>query len=498
MSWQRISPKVRTRFAPSPTGYLHVGGARTALYSYLFAKNQGGEFILRIEDTDEARSTEASLKMVIQDLQWLELKWDEGPHPETLADMGPHGPYKQSQRQNIYKAEAQKLIDSGKAYYCFLTDQEIEAQREKALQQGRPPHVNSPYADWSLAQAKEKLAAGGKAVVRFKTKGLAKDYLLKDLIRGEVKFPSDMVGDFVLLRSDGMPVYNFCCVVDDHLMKITHVLRAEEHLSNTLRQLMIYEALGWDLPEFGHISLILDDDRQKLSKRKGAVACNQFMEEGYLPEALKNYIALLGWSHPEGKEILSTEEMLKSFSLDRVHSAGAVFDRVKLKWVNATHLRALPDAELWRQVEPFLLKAGVPFSKDPQWQAQSLAVFKTSMETLADAVPLYASLDDSKFEILPESDEVYSWEPTRAALSAWKELLLSHPKDGFTEADFLQLQEGVKTKANVKGKNLFQPLRVAILGKPHGTELKLLVPLMAKASLLKRAELALARAERGA
>lgn len=495
MSWTKISPKVRTRFAPSPTGYLHVGGARTALYNYLYAKKMGGEFILRVEDTDEARSTDESLRMMISDLKWLDLMWDEGVDPDTLKDMGPCAPYRQSQRREIYRGIAEKFLDEGKAYYCFLTDAELEQQRSAAMAAGRPPHVNSPYADWTLAQAREKMAAGATAVVRFKTKHLKKDYVIQDLIRGEVKFPSDMVGDFVLLRSGGMPVYNFCCVVDDHLMKITHVLRAEEHLSNTLRQLMIYEGMGWQTPEFGHISLVLDDDRQKLSKRKGAVACDQFKNEGYLPDAIKNFIALLGWSHPEGKEVMSPLEMQTAFSLDRVHAAGAVFDRVKLKWMNAMHLRSLPDAKLWEMTEPFLKAAGVAYPHDPVWQGRSIEVFKTSMETLADAVPLYKLLDDRAFEIAPEAAEVYGWgEPTKATLAAWREQVTAHPREDFTADEFLKMQDEVKAKAGVKGKNLFMPIRVAVIGKPHGTELKTLVPLMKKASLMKRAEAALAKA----
>lgn len=492
MSWQKISSKVRTRFAPSPTGYLHVGGARTALYSYLYAKQQGGDFVLRIEDTDEARSTDESLRMVLQDLQWLELLWDEGPDFETLKDVGPLGPYRQSARRKIYAEVAEKLLAEGKAYYCFLTDEEIEQQRQAAMAAGRPPHVQSPYADMSLADARAKLATGEKAVVRFKTRHLKKDYVFEDLIRGQVSFPSDMVGDFVLLRSDGMPVYNFCCVVDDHLMKITHVLRAEEHLSNTLRQLMIYEAMSWPVPDIGHVSLVLDDDRQKLSKRKGAVACNQFKEDGYLPEAIKNFIALLGWSHPEGKEVLSMSELQSAFGLDRLNAAGAVFDRAKLKWMNATHLRALPDEELWRRIEPFLTRAGLEMPTDAAWRAKSLAVFRSAMELLADAVELYRPLDDKSFMISGEADEALAWDTTRAVLTAWRDALSEHPREDFTEAEFNQIQDAVKVKAGVKGKNLFMPIRVAVIGKPHGSELKMLVPLMKKTSLLARADKALA------
>ena len=489
----QISPHVRVRFAPSPTGYLHVGGARTALYNYLFAKKNGGEFILRIEDTDEARSTEESLRGVVDDLVWLNLLWAEGVDPVTLKDQGPLGPYKQSERMDIYKKIAEQLLNDGKAYYCFLTDEEIEKQREAQMKAGQQPHVQSPYADWTLDQAKAKMAEGGKPpVVRFKTKHLKKDYVFTDLVRGEVKFPSDMVGDFVLLRGGGMPVYNFCCVVDDHLMKMSHVFRAEEHLPNTLRQLMIYEAMGWQAPQFGHMALILDEDRQKLSKRKGAVACGQLKEEGYLASAVLNFIALLGWSHPEGKEIMSVEDMVQAFDISRLNPSGAIFDRVKFKWMNSQHLRALPNMELWKAIHPFLAREKMELPADPVWQDKSITVFKPYMEILSDAIELYKPLNDKSYVILPEAEEAMKWEATKAVLTTWKELVAAHPSDYMTEEEFLKIQDEVKNKTGAKGKNLFMPIRVAVIGKPHGAELKILVPLMKKASLVARAEQALA------
>lgn len=481
--------EIRTRFAPSPTGYLHVGGARSALFNLLFAKHNNGKFILRIEDTDQERSTEESLRMMVQDMVWLGLNWDEGVDPVTLKDMGPCAPYRQSQRLDIYKKVADELIKTGKAYYCFMTDEELETERARVKAINQNAHVESPYEAWTLEQAQAELATGKNAVVRFRTKHLRKDYLLPDLIRGEVRFPSDMVGDFVLLRSDGMPVYNFCCVVDDFQMKISHVLRAEEHLPNTLRQLMIYEAMNWPVPQFGHISLVLDDDRQKLSKRKGAVACDQFMKDGYLPEALNNFMALLGWSHPEGKEIFSMDEMIKLFTLDRVNASGAVFDRVKFKWMNAQYLRAQDNQTIWNQIKPHLKAAGIHLpaeASETSWQMKSVETFKPKLEILTDAIGLYQSLDDSKFEISDDSSEALAWEPTKNVLAAWKRQIETHPSDTFTEADFIAIENTVKTQANAKGKNLFMPIRVAVIGKPHGTEVKLLVPLMSKQSLLTR------------
>lgn len=487
------SSEVRVRFAPSPTGYLHVGGARTALYNYLYAKKHGGKFILRIEDTDLARSTDESLKMVIEDLQWLGLRWDEGPDPVTRADVGPMGPYKQSQRLPIYKKFADQLIQAGKAYFCFMTDEEIDQQREKLKASGQQPHVESPYENWPLEKALARIKEGDKAVVRFKTRQLKKDFVLHDLIRGDVRFPSDMVGDFVLLRSDGMPVYNFCCVVDDHEMKMSHILRAEEHLPNTLRQMMIYEGLGWQMPQFGHISLVLDEDRQKMSKRKGATSCHEFKMEGFLPEALLNYIALLGWSHPSGSEILSLQEMIDGFDLNRVNPAGAVFDILKLKWVNATHLRAKSDKEIWNLTSPFLQKAGLQLPDDPAWQERSVGVFKSRMEILSEAVELYRPLSKTGFEILPETDEAYAWETTGQVLKTWKELISQAAVDYLSEEQFNKIQDEVKTKTGAKGKNLFMAIRIAVIGKLHGADLKILVPLIDKKTLLERADLALAK-----
>lgn len=479
--------KVRVRFAPSPTGYLHVGGARTALYNYLYAKHHGGQFLLRVEDTDEERSSEEFIRMQLGDLNWLGLNWDEGPDFTTLKDSGPVGPYRQSRRQDIYKKCAEQLLNAGQAYYCFLTDAEIEEQRKAQQAQSKPPQVDSPYRDWDLAKAQGELKAGKSAVVRFRV-GEKRDYKFNDLVRGEVSFPSDMVGDFVLLRSTGMPVYNFCCAIDDALMGITHVFRAEEHLSNTLRQMMIYEALDMKLPEFGHLSIILGADKQKLSKRHGATSCHEYNERGFLPEALLNFVALLGWSSPEGKEILSMDEMIKQFNVERLNSSPAVFDEAKLIWVNATHLRALPNAELWRRVKPRLDKLGLKLPDDTRWQERALETFKTSMQTLADADELFRPLSDQPLDLTPEAKETMSWPTSPQVLQAWCTGLEKLPQDFMSEQQFHDLQESVKGSAQVKGKHLFMPIRVAVIGKPQGTELKMLVPLLNKSILLKRAQ----------
>lgn len=471
-----------------------MGGARTALYNFLFARQHQGKFILRIEDTDEARSSEESLQMMIQDLKWLGLTWDEGPHPETMKDWGDCGPYRQSLRLEIYLKVAQELISKGMAYHCFMTDSEIDEQRQRAVAAQKTFHIDSPYKDWPLEKALAKKQSGEKAVVRFKTEKLKKDYVFSDLVRGEVTFPSDMVGDFVLLRSDGMPVYNFCCVVDDHLMKMSHVFRAEEHLPNTLRQLMIYEAMNWTVPQFGHISLVLDEDRQKMSKRRGASSCDQFRLDGYLPQALLNFVALLGWSHASEKEVLTMDEMIQGFDTNRLNPSGAIFDRQKLKWMNSVYLRALPEEKLWDLVSPFLIREGLDFTSETQeWKIQSLKVFKSYLEVLTDAAPLYRALHEPSFVIHEEAAETLAWESTTSVVEAWAQLLKDSNKTYLTEEEFLAIQDQVKVKCGVKGKHLFMPIRVAVIGKPQGTELKILVPLLRVASLINRAHQVLKR-----
>jgi nondiscriminating glutamyl-tRNA synthetase len=483
---------VRVRFAPSPTGYLHVGGARTALYNYLFAKRHGGQFILRVEDTDVERSTEESMRMQINDLAWLGLKWDEGPDPESLIDVGPYGPYRQSRRLDIYHEHAMRLIEQGQAYYCFMTDDEIEAQRKEAQSLGKHTQVVSPYRDLPLTKAKERMDKGEKPVVRFKV-AEKRDYHFKDLVRGDVTFGSDMVGDWVCLRSSGMPVYNFCCAIDDALMKISHVFRAEEHLSNTLRQMMLYDAFKYDMPQFGHLSIILGSDKQKLSKRHGATSCHEYNVNGFLPEALNNFIALLGWSSPDGKEIMSMEHMIEQFSPDRLHSAAAVFDEQKLTWVNAMHLRALSNVELWKRVEPYLLEAGLKLPSDTAWRGMALEAFKTKMNTLKDAVELFRPLNEAPIPIADDAKEILAWPTTKPVVEAWKAGVAGTEGDYLTEEQFLKLQDSIKDTQNVKGKHLFQPVRVAIIGKPHGTELQMLVPLMHKRILIARADQVLAQ-----
>ena len=473
--------QVRVRFAPSPTGYLHVGGARTALHNWLYARSVGGKFILRVEDTDRVRSTEEALKMQISDLEWLGLDWDEGP-----GKGGDYGPYKQSERLPIYKEYADKLLESGKAYYCFCTDEILEEKKQKAMSEGRDPHYDGTCLKIDKKLAAERRSKGERAAVRFHIEGNKPEYIFQDIVRSEVKFPHDMVGDFVILRGDGMPVYNFCCVIDDALMKITHVLRAEEHLSNTVRQLMLYEAFGFPLPEFGHLSIILGGDRQKLSKRNGATSVHEYQMKGFLPEALNNFISLLGWSSPKGDEIMSMKEMISQFGLDRFNPAPAVFDETKLKWMNAQHLRSLSDDQLWSRIKPFLDQAGLKFDENPEWQSRSLEAFRPKMEIIADAVELYRPLADNQFSVKKEG--MAAIRENKKVIESWLNQLSGVSQTFINEGEFERIQSEVQKNCQVNGKNLFQPLRVAVVGVPQGVELKKLAPLLTVKSLKWRAE----------
>ena len=357
-----MSRPVRVRFAPSPTGHLHVGGARTALFNWLFAKHEGGSFVLRIEDTDVVRSTAESERAVLEDLAWLGLGWDEGPDVG-----GPHGPYRQSERLAIYGEQAGRLLGSGKAYKCYCTDEELDAKREAALDAGRDPRYDGACRDLSESERSERERSGRRPVLRFRTD--ERDVRVSDLVRGDVEFGHEMLGDFVLLRSDGRPTYNFAAVVDDALMQISHVIRAEEHLPNTMRQAILYEALGFEAPVFAHVSLIVDRDRSKLSKRRGATSVSEFREQGYLPGALVNYLALLGWSPPNDRELMSLEELAAAFDLSRVSPSAAAFDEDKLDWINAHHIRDEPLGAVARVTRPFAEAAGLVEDDETRFEA---------------------------------------------------------------------------------------------------------------------------------
>ena len=517
----------RVRFAPSPTGYLHVGGARTALYNYLLARRFHGQFILRIEDTDVERNDEVFLQRQLEDLMWLGLKWDEGinvnsyisfsaetenpssshredPHTKDshennmstganvsslYKDKGPYGPYRQSQRLPIYKKWITRLLQEGKAYHCFLSDEEISAQKQLAKKLGKAPKVESPYREWDLRKAEQYMEEVPRYVVRFRVSEIKKSYFLKDLLRGPIEFSSDIVGDFVLIRSDGFPVYNFCCAVDDALMKITHVLRAEEHLPNTLRQLMVYESLDFKPPHYAHLSIIQGEDRQKLSKRHGAVSCQAYARRGILPSALCNFLSLLGWSSPDGQEILEMEKMIQNFSIERLHRSAAVFDEKKLLWMNSKHLRNLSSKTFWIQVNPFLKAYQLEFSdKNEAWKELAFTSLKNSFQTLDDAAKQLRPFCDKAYKLSKEAQELLIWPSVQQIWQLWQEALQKEGKKStyLDQYRFKTLQQSIQKQTGLKGTKLFKPLRVAILGHPQGIELSIAIALLSISSLSLR------------
>ncbi len=461
--------KIRVRFAPSPTGHLHVGGARTALFNFLYARKTGGKFILRVEDTDLERSTKESEKMVLSDLKWLNLEWDEGP------DIGgDYGPYRQSERLDLYKKFAYQLLEEGKAYRCFCTDEELEEMRKKAEEEKRPPHYDGRCLRLSEEEIKEKIEAGIPYTIRFKVP--EKDYVLYDAVRGKVEWKSGVLGDFVILRSNGMPVYNFCVVIDDYLMKISHVIRAEEHLPNTLRQMMLYEALGWKPPKFAHVSLILGKDRSKLSKRHGATSVSQFKKEGYLPEAMTNYLALLGWNDGTDREEFTLKELIEKFSLKRVSKSPAVFDTDKLNWINSLHIKKLTDGRYLELSKEFVLEK-FPFlektyKEKTDWVLKVINTAKKGLTVLKDIPDEIAFL----FEYKPwqEEDILNLFKEDQKQFEASK--VIAKKLSELEEITIENLWETVNLvkKEGFKGKYLFHPLRIVVSGKNSGPEIDVL------------------------
>ena len=484
---------VRVRFAPSPTGQLHVGGARTALFNYLFAKKREGRFILRIEDTDQKRHQESAVKSLLSAVEWLGLPYDEGPvlHNGELKNKGSFGPYRQRDRLSIYREQAQKLLREGKAYYCFLTEEEVAEKRATAVQEGRPFRLQSPYRNLSLESAENKRSDGTPHCIRLKVPEEQKLYRINDLIRGTMDFPADMAGDFILIRSDGFPVYNFSCAVDDALMEITHIFRGEEHLSNTARQFMIQEALGFPHPVTGHLSLLTGRDKKKLSKREGAESVEYLKEEGFLPEALLNFLALLGWNPGTEREYFTKLQLISAFSEKGLNASSAVFDRDKLLWLNSEHIRNMETRQLRDALSPFIEKENLTFKSDPSWWDRALKEMKSSFKTLRQAVEILKPLAEGVFTVSAEALSILKWPAAKPFIQRWVAALKQLDREYLSPEDFQAVKRHIQE--NLRGKEFFMPLRCAILGKPQGTEIKALLTLIKREELIRRAEETLKR-----
>ena len=460
---------MRVRFAPSPTGHLHVGNARTALFNWLLARGHGGAFVLRIEDTDAERSTRESEASILDDLRWLGLDWDEGPDRP-----GAHAPYRQSERLDLYRSVAGDLIESNRAYYCFCTPAQLDAEREAALASGQPPKYSGRCRGLSASEAAARRASGEAAAIRFAVPH-ARTVTFHDLVRGDVTFAPEVLGDFIIVRSDGRPAYNFAVVIDDVRMGITHVVRGEDHISNTPRQVLVYEALAATPPAFAHLSLVLGPDHAPLSKRHGATSVAEFRERGYLPEALVNYLALLGWSPGENEELVDIREMARRFDLTKVGHSAAVFDTAKLAWMNRHYMKEAPPTRIAAEALRYFVAAG--------YLAAAPAASSTYIESL---LPMAIGSVDRLDEVPDRVAFIFDWAADRAAA-----LVRAEPDGPRVVAAFaVEIQDAgpldreafraaaarVRQRTGLKGRALFHPIRVALTAAESGPELDLAVP----------------------
>lgn len=474
---------MRVRFAPSPTGHLHVGNARTALFNWLLARGQGGTFVLRVEDTDVERSTRESEQAILADLRWLGLAWDEG-----LDVGGSFGPYRQSERLEIYCQWAQKLLDAGQAFCCFCTPEEIERARQQALAEGRVPKYSGTCRQLDPADARARVDAGEAAAVRFKVPS-STAVTFDDVVRGRVTFESEMIGDPVLLRSDGRPAYNFAVVVDDILMEISHVIRGEDHISNTPRQVLLYQAFGATLPEFAHLSLVLGPDHAPLSKRHGATSVAEFRAHGYLPEALVNYLALLGWSPGDDEELLPIEELARRFALKDVNKAAGVFDPDKLAWANRHYMKlASPDRLVDETLEHFrqhahvgqLTAEGRAFLTDIVGAAVGAV---DRLEQIPERFAFLFTFDPADTLARPELRDELTDEGPREVVRQLADVLASEGR--LDRERFRAAAAQVRQRTGRKGRDLFHPIRVALTGQAAGPELDIGVPLIDRGAELR-------------
>ncbi len=473
------SHRPRVRFAPSPTGDLHVGNARTALFNWLFAKHYGGDFILRIEDTDQERTSPVFEKNILEDLKWLSLEWDEGPEKG-----GSLGPYHQIKRLDLYDKYIRELKSAGKVYPCYCTEEELEAERASLLAMRMMPRYMGKCKKLTDKEREALEESGRKSALRFSVDKGAIEF--NDLIRGEMKFEGEAIGDFIIVRSNRIPSYNFAAVVDDHLMEITHVIRGEDHLSNTAIQLLLYRALDFEPPVFAHHSLVLGKDRTKLSKRHGSVTVREFRSRGILSPALLNYLSLLGGSLGEGKEVASMEEIINMFSLERAGKSGAIFDEAKLKWLNAIYIRNCDVDKLTELLLPFIREAGYDVDlMNREWLHQVVEALRDNLATLAD-VGLYLDIFiDDRYSMSDEARAILR-EDTAAVVRVLHEEL---EQRNIPERDFYHdLIRSVKRRTGLKAKNLFLPIRAAVTGRISGPELEKVFAILGKESIVRRLE----------
>ena len=472
---------VRVRFAPSPTGLLHVGNVRTALFNWLFARQKDGVFVLRIEDTDVERSAAEYEKSLIDDLRWLGLDWDEGPDTG-----GKFGPYRQSQRLDFYEKHTQKLLKEGKAYHCFCLPEEIEKERKKAIASGKMPVYGGKCRSISLEEARRKINSGDQAAIRLRTPGKG-TLSYDDIVRGTLRFDLNLVGDPVIVRSNGLPAYNYAVVVDDSLMKITHVIRGEDHISNTPRQLLVYEALSFPPPRFAHLSMVMGKDNTRLSKRHGATAIDQFEKDGVLPSALFNYMSLLGWAPPDGQEVLTKDELVRLFDLKKVSRSAAIFDYDKLNWINRQHIKKLASRQKAELAYPYMREAKFLPEKMSETQWRWL---ERMVEELAERVDRFSDFPQEAavlFEFSPSGMEkdVKKELKTECAVKVIRFFVekISRARE-FDYDKFAAITQEIREETSCKGKDLYHPLRIVLTAKGSGLDLDKFIPLVEEGAKL--------------
>ena len=471
-----MSNEIRVRFAPSPTGYLHVGSLRTALYNYLYAKKTGGKFLLRIEDTDQTRYVHGAVENLLDTLKAMELGYDEGPEKE-----GDSGPYFQSERTEIYNKYVQELLEKRKAYRCFCTPKDLEEIRQERKAKGLDTRYDGRCRNLTKAEIENHIANDSKHVIRLKVP-LEGEITFYDIVREKVTFPWDMVDDQILTKSDGYPTYHLANVIDDHLMKVSHVIRGEEWLSSVPKHLFLYEAFGWKPPKMCHLPLLLNPDKSKLSKRQGDVAVEDFLKKGYLPETLLNFVALLGWHAPDDQEFYTLSELEKAFSLKRINKSGSVFDIEKLNWMNGQYLRNLDLDVIGRYARKYFVEAGYHIQNEKHY-LELVDLARNRIHKL-DEVTDFVKPFFSELEFTEEDKEVLETESSQTLFKFWVESITNSAE--LNEELINELLKRSAHEHGIKGKNLYPPLRLALYGSMHGPELPTIIEILEKEKVLVR------------
>ncbi len=482
--------EVRVRFAPSPTGYLHIGGLRTALYDYLFAKNKGGKYILRIEDTDQSRFVDDAIENLLDSLEWSGVVHDEGVFIEDgkVVQKGDYGPYIQSERLDIYSKYLNQLIESDKAYYCFCEKERLEKLREQQKEHNQNIGYDGKCRTVTVEEAKERIAAGEEYVVRLRLPEHT-DIVFDDMVRGKIVINTDDMDDQVLLKADGFPTYHLAVVVDDYLMKITHVIRGEEWLPSAPKHVYLYEAFGWDAPEFVHLPTVLNKEKKKLSKRQGDVSVEDFKKKGYLPEALVNYLALVGWSPDSNEEFFTMDELIEQFSVKRVSKTGGVFDKDKLDWVNEHYLREADLGRITKLAIPYLLESGLITEQDVEdkydWVETLVSIVKDRLTTISEIPEQVKYIFDNEVKMEDEeTEEILKGETVGELLNAFKSEL---EKIDLVDEEFSKgIMKTIQKSTGIKGKNLFMPSRVALTGQQHGPDMDKVILVLGKENIIAR------------